>query len=74
MTEKILLAILVGVVLTFIAMVGVSRYARSSKSNEEMRKHVGFHVFIVSYIIGQALKYIGLALLFAHLIHKHILP
>lgn len=68
-----LLAILLGVVLRFIATLGVTHYIRKCKSDAEMREHIGFHASIISYILGSFLKYGGLALILAYLIKEHLL-
>lgn len=68
-----LLAILLGVVLRFLATLGVTHYIRKCKSDAEMREHIGFHATIISYMLGTLLKYGGIILVLASLIKEHLL-
>lgn len=67
------LAIVLGIVLRFVATLGVTHYIKSCKSDVEMKQHFGFHASIISYILGSTLKYGGFALIFAYLIKEHLL-
>lgn len=73
MTSKILLAILLGFVLRFLARLGILHYLKSSMTIEEMRKLVGFHISVSLYVAGTILKYGGGAFLAAYLIKEHLL-
>jgi hypothetical protein len=73
MINIFLLAILGGVVLRFVATLGVTHYIRTGKTDAEMREYMGFHASIISYILGSLLKYGGFILLFAYLIKEHLL-
>ena len=73
MTVHFLLAFLSGIVLRSVATFGVTHYIRTSKSDEVMKSRIGFHVFIITYMIGSLFKYGGLALLIASLIKQYLL-
>lgn len=73
MINKILLAILLGFMLRFFATVGVRFYIKKYITDSEMKKKVGFHISIVSYMIGTVLKYVGSTLLIAYLFKEFFL-
>lgn len=73
MIENILLALLIGLVLRFIATLGVTHSIKKTKSDAELKKRYIFHVYIIMYIVGSGLKYGGLTLLLAVLVNKYLL-
>ena len=73
MGYKILLAILLGYMLRFIAAVGVQHYLKISKSDDELRSYVGFHLSAISYLVGSGLRFGGFLLLVAYLIKTYLL-
>jgi hypothetical protein len=68
-----ILAIVLGFVLRFVATVGVFHYTRICKDESDMKNYLGFHMCIVSYVLGTILKYGGITLTVAFLIKEHIL-
>lgn len=73
MLYKFFLAILIGVVIRFISAIVIEQYAKTGKTNDELREYRGFHVSVLAYIIGSIFKYVGLTLLLADLIKTYIL-
>jgi len=73
MVNKILLAILLGVVLRFLGTLGIKHYLKKSSSEEELRQYKGLHVSVITYMFGTLFKYGGWLFLGAHLVKEYLL-
>jgi hypothetical protein len=68
-----LLVIILGIVLRFISTVGLTKMLMKNPTDSDLRSKPMFHVLIGSYCLGIIMKYVGITLTLAFLIHKHIL-
>lgn len=73
MIKYFLLAILVGIVLRFIATKGLFHCLRTSATEIEMKSKPIFHFYIITYVVATILRYGGTALTFAFLVSKYLL-
>lgn len=54
-----LLATLLGLVVRFISRQGILHYVYKSRSDEELKQVAGFHISVISYVIGTGMSIIS---------------
>lgn len=70
---NILLVILAGYMVRLIGKNTVVHYVYKIKPNDEIKSYPGFHVGVVSYVLGSTILYLGITVLCAYSIYKYIL-
>lgn len=73
MTRYFVLAFLTGLVLRYVASRGVISYIKTGKTREELFKFRGFHLSVVSYLVGKWTMWWSGVLGLAYLIKSYFL-